>query len=59
MSKRTVYLEPNKRICDAEGCLAIAEQEINVPVGQIGEISLSVCNKCKPKFNPKRLVINS
>lgn len=37
-------------ICEAHGCLAAAEQEIKVPVGQIGEINLSVCTNCKPKF---------
>jgi hypothetical protein len=49
MSKGDVSLNSN-RICEAQGCMAVAEEEIKVSVGQIGEIDLSVCNNCKPKF---------
>ena len=54
MSKPTLSLEPNKQICEAEGCFATAEEEIKISVGRIGKINLSVCAKCKPKF-----IINS
>jgi hypothetical protein len=50
MSENTLTSELNKQICEANGCFAIAEQEIIVPVGQIGKIVLSVCSGCKPKF---------
>ncbi|WP_162477458.1 hypothetical protein [Nitrososphaera sp. AFS] len=52
MSRSPLSLESNKykQICEADGCLAIAEEDIKVSVGQIGEINLSVCNNCKPKF---------
>ena len=49
----TSSLSVTKQICDAEGCFAAAEEEIKVPVGQMGEISLAVCRKCKPRFIPK------
>jgi hypothetical protein len=50
MSKPTLSLETNKQICEADGCFATAEEEIKISVGQIGEINLSVCSNCKPKF---------
>jgi hypothetical protein len=50
MSKASISLEINTRIFEAQRCLAVAEEEIKVPVGQIGEINLSVCSDCKPKF---------
>lgn len=50
MSKPTLFLETNKQICEADGCFTTAEEEIKISVGQIGEINLSVCSKCKPKF---------
>jgi hypothetical protein len=50
MSKPTLSLEPNKHICEADGCFATAEEEIKISVGHIGEINLSICRKCKPKF---------
>jgi hypothetical protein len=39
-----------KITCEAYGCFASAEEEINVPVGQTGEIYLSVCRNCRSKF---------
>jgi hypothetical protein len=54
MSKPSLSLETNKQICEADGCFAIAEEEIKISVGRIGKIDLSVCAKCKPKF-----IINS
>lgn len=38
-------------ICEAYGCLGAAEQKINIPVGQIGKMEVSVCSNCRPKFN--------
>jgi hypothetical protein len=37
-------------VCEAHGCVAAAEEEIRVPVGQMGEINLRVCSNCRPKF---------
>jgi hypothetical protein len=53
MSKPTLSLETNKQICEADECYATAEEEIKITVGQIGEIILSVCGNCKPKFMDK------
>jgi hypothetical protein len=53
MSKPTLSLETNKQICEADECFATAEEEVKISVGQIGEINLSVCSNCKPKFMVK------
>jgi hypothetical protein len=53
MSNPTLSVETNKQICEAYGCCATAEEEIKIFVGQIGEINLSVCSNCKPKFMVK------
>ena len=37
-------------ICEAQGCFNRADEEVRIPVGHIGEISVSVCNNCKHKF---------
>lgn len=50
MVQNEVSMAFNDHICEAEGCFAVAEGEIKVPLGQIGEIKLSICNNCKPKF---------
>lgn len=39
-----------KTTCEASGCLAAAEEEITIAVGQTAEINLSVCNDCRSKF---------
>lgn len=51
MSERILSLEINKQICDAVGCSATATEEIKVSVGQLGDIHLSVCTNCRPKFS--------
>jgi hypothetical protein len=43
-------------VCEAQGCSAVAEEQITVAVGQIGEITLSVCGSCKPKFISLKLL---
>lgn len=43
-------LGQQKITCEAYGCFASAEEEINVPVGHTGEIYLSVCRNCRSKF---------
>jgi hypothetical protein len=45
-----LHLEANEDICEALGCFATANEEIQIPVGHTGEISLSVCSNCKSKF---------
>jgi hypothetical protein len=42
--------EGNNGICDAAGCFSPAEAQIKVKVGQLGNISLSLCNICVNKF---------
>jgi len=50
MSKPTLSLGINKKICDAEGCSAKATKEIKISVGQMGDIELSICSNCVSKF---------
>jgi hypothetical protein len=50
MTKPTLSAETNKQICESDGCFAIAEEEIKISVGRTGNINLSVCGRCKPKF---------
>jgi hypothetical protein len=40
----------NDGVCEVQGCYAVAEEEMRVPVGQIGEITIVICRNCKPKF---------
>jgi hypothetical protein len=47
-------LRVNKQTCDAEGCIAVATEEIEISVGHMGNIELSVCRDWKPKFVPER-----
>ncbi|MGA9154829.1 MAG: hypothetical protein WBZ36_29950 [Candidatus Nitrosopolaris sp.] len=39
------------RVCDGYGCYSSAESEINVKVGPKRSISLSLCERCKTKFD--------
>lgn len=39
-----------KVTCEAFGCFEAAEEKINIPLGKTGEINLSVCSNCRPKF---------
>jgi hypothetical protein len=49
-SRSILHSKVKERTCEALGCFNGAEEEIILPVGQIGEISVSVCNNCKHKF---------
>jgi hypothetical protein len=40
----------SKRICEAVNCSAKATMSIDVKVGKLGKILLSVCNDCCRKF---------
>ena len=41
----------NRRIkCDAEGCEAAGINEIKVPAGKFGTVTLFVCENCVGKF---------
>jgi hypothetical protein len=51
MDEERLPLELNNVIsCEAFCCYENAVQEINVKVGRLGFIKLSVCSKCKDKF---------
>lgn len=50
MNQDMVLQEDNKRRCEAVNCSSQAEVEIEVSVGQLGNISLSLCNDCVYKF---------
>lgn len=43
-------------VCEAIGCAANATTEINVTVGDLGTINLSLCNDCKLKFSHPLLI---
>jgi hypothetical protein len=49
-SRSIMHPEVNEMICEAQGCFNRADEEIRIPVGHIGEISVSICNNCKHKF---------
>jgi len=40
----------NNSVCEAVDCCSPAEVQIKVKVGQVGSISLSLCNDCVRKF---------
>ena len=42
------------RVCDGYGCYSSAESEIDVKVGPKRSISLSLCERCKTKFDGGR-----
>ena len=48
--QRSIHPKVKEMICEAEGCFNKANEEIRIPVGNIGEISVSICNNCKHKF---------
>jgi hypothetical protein len=52
MSDSRSILHPKVKeiVCEAQGCFNKANEEIRISVGNIGEISVSVCNNCKHKF---------
>ena len=50
MSNSRSILHSKEMICEAQGCFNRADEEIRIPVGHIGEISVSVCDNCKHKF---------
>jgi hypothetical protein len=50
MNQCKIPQEVNNGICEAVGCFSPAEAQIKVKVGQLGNISLSLCNICVNKF---------
>jgi hypothetical protein len=42
--------ETNKKICNGLGCLCAATNYIDEEVGDIGKISLQLCDDCLAKF---------
>jgi hypothetical protein len=50
MTNRELFPHTGNNICEAYGCSATATEEIKVPVGQIGKISLNICYYCRTKF---------
>jgi hypothetical protein len=51
MSQENISQAPNKNsICDAANCSSKALVQIEVKVGQLGTITLALCNDCVSKF---------
>jgi hypothetical protein len=50
MNQCDLRQEVNNGICEALGCLSPAEVQIEVKVGHLGNISLSLCKDCVCKF---------
>lgn len=51
MSQEHIHQDLNKNsICDAVNCSSRALVQIEAKVGQLGSITLSLCNDCVPKF---------
>ena len=44
----------NNAICEAVNCFSRATVQIEVKVGQLGSISLSLCNDCVCKFRDEQ-----
>jgi hypothetical protein len=43
-----------KKVCEAVNCDSPAEIQIEVKVGQLGNISLFLCNDCVHKFKNEK-----
>lgn len=50
MNQITITSDTNNSICEAVNCSSKASVQIEVKVGQLGNISLSLCNDCVNKF---------
>jgi hypothetical protein len=50
MNQRTIASEVNNSICEVVNCFSQATVQIEVKVGQLGKISLSLCKNCVSKF---------
>jgi hypothetical protein len=42
--------DANNSICEANGCTAPATTQLSVRVGDLGNISLSLCSNCVTRF---------
>jgi hypothetical protein len=58
MNKESLDFEVNN-ICEAFGCSQKATTKIRVKVGQLGSISLDLCNNCTEKFDEKTLQVKT
>jgi hypothetical protein len=50
--------QSHSEICEAADCFAIATKILEVKVGILGQISLSLCKSCVLKFEDKENVNN-
>jgi hypothetical protein len=55
MSQDIVPSKDNNKICEAVNCSAQAIKEIKVKVGNMGSITLSLCEDCQSKFLQKEV----
>lgn len=51
MNQCKIAQEVNNSICEAVNCFSPAEVQLKVKVGQLGNISLFLCNDCVRKFS--------
>lgn len=54
MSQIAITSDANNGICEAVNCSSRASVQIEVKVGQLGSISLSLCNDCVCKFRDEQ-----
>jgi hypothetical protein len=54
MNQDKVLQDVNNGRCEAVNCDSPAEIQIEVKVGQLGNISLSLCNDCVHKFRDEK-----
>jgi hypothetical protein len=54
MNNNNIILEANNLICESNGCLEKATDEIKLDAGKFGKISLFLCKQCIPKFTTQR-----
>jgi hypothetical protein len=58
MTKEVMDSQVNN-ICEAYGCSHKATTKISVKVGQLGSISLDLCNNCTEKFDMCKTIAES
>jgi hypothetical protein len=55
MNSGSKQMEDINGICECIGCYSNATSRVSVKVGDKGQITLFLCEKCRPQFNPSRL----
>lgn len=58
MARSTISKSANKAtLCEANDCFADVTIEVRVPIGDLGSITLLLCNSCRRKFTEYELAV--